>query len=66
MYIPSAPPVYPHPHPEMFFLFTTNNIGSGVEGFTAFEQNWIINEIVDKRARFRQVCQLPLSLIVAR
>ena len=33
-------------------------------GFTAFKQNFMMNEIFDKRARFRQACQLLLTLIV--
>ena len=34
----------------------TANIDSGVGGFTAFKYNEIINELVDKSTRFRQVC----------
>ena len=41
--------------------FTSDNIDFGVRLFTAFKRN----EIVDKSTRFKQVCQLLLSLIVA-
>ena len=47
--------------------FTTNNVDSGMGGFTAFKWNEIINdiyEVADKSTCFRQVCQLLTSLIV--
>ena len=48
---------------KSFFYFR-----QGVRGFTAFKKNEIINElnVFVKNTRFKQVCQLLLSLIVHR
>ena len=66
----SPSPVYSHPLPPKPMLcfrpsslsLSTNNIVSevGGGGFTVIKQMY---EIVDKSTRFRQVCQLLLSLI---
>ena len=62
-------PLHPKINVEFWtssLFFTSDNIDSGVGGFTAFKRNETINELnVVKSTRLKQVCQLLLSLIVS-